>query len=173
MCLVWYDSYLSITAAEKGGEILLLTRTLIALLVTGIWISSTYQVVMQMNNEYYYAQQSSEQQNSYWWNDPYNSSDGERKLIRLQRAYNRLVDRYEMAKFEEMSNFVHTNAFMVCYLFSLVSGLSGKRGSKRDEMATSISFFEDLSQTGNFCLHFHFPTFSKVGFYLPSGSTTE
>ena len=131
MCLVWYDSYLSMTVADNGGEFLLLTRSLIILLATLIWISSTYQVVMQISNEYYYAQQSSEQQSSYWWDAPYDSSDGERKLIRLQRAYNRLVDRYEMAKFEEMSNFVHTNGFIVCYLFSLLSGLSGKYAWKQ------------------------------------------
>ena len=36
------------------------------------------------------------------------------------------------------------------------------RGNKRDEMATSMSFFKKLSQTGNFRLHFVSGRFQRL-----------
>ena len=116
---MWYDLLHDITPSTAENPPSL--RILILLLLSLTWIVSVYRIGALIYDAF--CELLSQLGDTHSRN-PYDE-DG-RQLIRLQRAYNRLVDHYEIAKFENLSQFVDTNGFMLCYLFSLASGLVGE-----------------------------------------------
>ena len=116
---VWYDSLHDIT--PNAVELFPCLLILILLLLSLTWIVSVYRIWVQIYDAY--CEMPSPFGDSDWRS--LYDKDG-RQLIRLQRAYNRLVDHYERAKFDDLSQFVDTNGFMLCFLFSLASGMVGK-----------------------------------------------
>ena len=90
-----------------------------------VWASAVIRILHRLKEEYSEAQP--------WYGES-------KELMKLGRAYSRLLDDYEMAKYEEMSIFARSATCLACYGFTLFAGLSGESKEpieKREDMANN------------------------------------